>query len=56
MGPEWLELYTVVTVSWSYFNLELHMNLLEVFYILSCLLLLYTLLILFPTFRLVMLL
>ena len=35
MGPEELELYTVVTVSWSYFNLELHMNLLEVFYILS---------------------
>ena len=33
--PEKLELYTDVNVSLSYFNLELLINLLEVFYILS---------------------
>ena len=34
-GPEYLKLYTGVTVFSSYFNLEFLINLLEVFYILS---------------------
>ena len=34
-GPEYVKLYTGVTVFSSYFNLEFLINLLEVFYILS---------------------